>query len=263
MWGEFGFFALMAAGMVAVLQALVPLMGVLCRQPLWQQLAPSLACAQMLAMWVSFFSLMGAFLHNDFSLSYVAEHSNSLLPWYYQMSAVWGGHEGSLLLWVTILATWSGAVALFSRVLPLDMVARVLSILGMVSVAMLAFIVLTSNPFARALPLLPVDGDDLNPLLQDVGLIIHPPMLYMGYVGLAVPFAFAMAGLWAGRMDSALVAAVDAGGMVFFNNRHRARIMVGVLRAGLGRLVVLGSRRKCLVYAMAGGNRLDSLFSGE
>ncbi|AXI03169.1 heme lyase CcmF/NrfE family subunit [Aquirhabdus parva] len=203
MLGELGFFALIAALMIALLQGVVSLLGVISRQPLLQQLAPSLALAQMLSLLVSFFCLMASFLTNDFSLIYVADHSNSLLPWYYQMSAVWGGHEGSLLLWVTILGLWSGAVALFSRALPLDMIARVLSILGMVSVAMIAFIVFTSNPFLRSLPMLPVDGADLNPLLQDVGLIIHPPMLYMGYVGLAVPFSFAMAGLWAGRLDSA------------------------------------------------------------
>jgi len=203
MLGELGSFALIAALMVAVLQAVIPLVGVLCRQPLWQQLASSFAFAQMLALVVSFFCLMNAFLTNDFSLVYVAEHSNSLLPWYYQMSAVWGGHEGSLLLWAMILALWGSAVACFNRALPLAMVARVLSIMGMVSVAMLAFIVLTSSPFIHNLDALPVDGADLNPLLQDFGLIVHPPMLYMGYVGMAVPFAFALAGLWAGRLDSA------------------------------------------------------------
>jgi cytochrome c-type biogenesis protein CcmF len=203
MWGELGSFALLMAGVVALLLALIPLWGVLSRQVHWQMLAPTLALAQMVSLLVSFACLMTAFLSNDFSLRYVAEHSNSLLPWYYQMSAVWGGHEGSLLLWVTILSLWSGGVAIFGRALPLDMLARVLSILGMVSVAMIAFIVFTSSPFHHLLPELPVDGADLNPLLQDFGLIVHPPMLYMGYVGCAVPFAFALAGLWAGRLDSA------------------------------------------------------------
>jgi cytochrome c-type biogenesis protein CcmF len=203
MFGELGSFALIAGLTIALLQAVIPMLGVWFNKPVYQQLASSLACAQMFALLVSFFCLMIAFLSNDFSLIYVAEHSNSLLPWYYQMSAVWGGHEGSLLLWVTILAVWGGAVAVLSRSLPLDMTARVLSIMGMISVAMLSFVVLTSSPFAHDLTILPVDGADLNPLLQDVGLIVHPPMLYMGYVGLAVPFSFAMAGLWAGRMDSA------------------------------------------------------------
>ncbi|MDE2422188.1 MAG: heme lyase CcmF/NrfE family subunit [Gammaproteobacteria bacterium] len=203
MIGELGNFALITAWVVALLQAAIPMLGVLFCKPVYQQLGLSLAGAQMVALLTSFFCLMASFLTNDFSLIYVAEHSNSLLPWYYQMSAVWGGHEGSLLLWVTILAVWSGAVALLSRALPLDMVARVLSIMGMVSVAMLSFIVLTSSPFTHDVSILPVDGTDLNPLLQDVGLIVHPPMLYMGYVGLVVPFSFAIAGLWAGRMDSA------------------------------------------------------------
>ncbi len=203
MWGELGAFALILAGVAALLQALIPLWGILSRQPAWQQLAASLTLAQMLALLLSFGCLMTAFLHNDFSLRYVAEHSNSLLPWYYQLSAVWGGHEGSLLLWVTILALWSGLVAVLGRTLPLDMLARVLSILGMVSSAMIAFVICTSSPFIHTLPMLPVDGADLNPLLQDFGLIVHPPTLYMGYVGCAVPFAFAMAGLWAGRLDSA------------------------------------------------------------
>ncbi len=203
MSGELGNFALLTALVVALLQAIIPMLGVWLRKLIYQQLASSLACAQMVALLTSFFCLMIAFLTNDFGLVYVAEHSNSLLPWYYQMSAVWGGHEGSLLLWVTILAVWGGVVALRSRALPIDLVARVLSIMGLVSVAMLAFIVLTSSPFTHDLTVLPVDGADLNPLLQDIGLIVHPPMLYMGYVGLVVPFSFAIAGLWAGRMDSA------------------------------------------------------------
>ncbi len=203
MWGELGSFALMAAGVLALLQAIIPFRGVQRQQVHWQMLAPSFAFAQMLALLVSFACLMSAFLCNDFSLIYVAEHSNSLLPWYYQMSAVWGGHEGSLLLWVLILSLWSALVAVVGRALPRDMLARVLSILGLVSAAMIAFVVLTSSPFIHSLPLLPVDGADLNPLLQDVGLIVHPPTLYMGYVGCAVPFAFAISGLWAGRLDSA------------------------------------------------------------
>ncbi len=203
MSAELGHFLLMTGLVIALLQALLPTFGVLRRQLLWQQLAPSLAMAQFLALLGSLLCLAIAFLNNDFSLTYVAGHSNSLLPWYYQLSAVWGGHEGSLLLWVTILAGWCAAVAVFSRGLPLDMRARVLAILGAVQVGMLSFVVFTSSPFESSLPMLPVDGQDLNPLLQDFGLIVHPPTLYMGYVGMAVPFAFAMAALWAGRLDSA------------------------------------------------------------
>ncbi len=203
MFGELGNFSLLAALTIPVLQAFIPLIGVLRCEPAFQKFAQSLALAQVFALLVSFFCLMSAFLTNDFSVVYVAKHSNSLLPWYYQMSAVWGGHEGSLLLWVTILSAWGAAIALFSRTLPLDMVARVLSIMGMISVLMLSFIVWTSSPFIHDLTVLPVDGSDLNPVLQDVGLIVHPPLLYMGYVGLAVPFSFAMAALWAGRLDFA------------------------------------------------------------
>src|SRR5690606_11879224 len=128
---------------------------------------------------------------------------NSLLPWYCKFSAVWGAHEGSLLLWVLILAGWTAAVALYSRSMPLTLVARVLSVMAMIAVGFYLFLLFTSNPFERVLPFPAPDGADLNPLLQDVGLIIHPPLLYMGYVGLSVPFAFAIASLLAGRLDAA------------------------------------------------------------
>lgn len=199
---ELGYFALLLALVLAILQAVLPTLGVLRHQAPWQRLAPSLAVAGFLAMGLSFLGLMAGFLYNDFSLVYVAGHSNSLLPWYYKLSATWGGHEGSLLLWVLILAMWGMMVAVFSRGLPLDMRARVLAVLGMVQTMMLIMLIFTSSPFERTLPNLPVDGVDLNPLLQDPGLIFHPPTLYMGYVGLAVPFAFCMAGLWAGRIDA-------------------------------------------------------------
>lgn len=199
---ELGYFLLLLAFVLAILQAVLPTQGIISRRASWQRLAPSLAVAGFLAMAGSFLALMAGFYYNDFSLVYVASHSNSLLPWYYKLSAAWGGHEGSLLLWLLILAAWCAMVAVFSRALPLDMRARVLAILGMVQVMMLAMLIFTSNPFERTLPTLPVDGADLNPLLQDPGLIFHPPMLYMGYVGLAVPFAFCMAALWAGRLDA-------------------------------------------------------------
>ncbi|MDO4427551.1 MAG: heme lyase CcmF/NrfE family subunit [Moraxella sp.] len=199
---EFGYFLLLIALVLAVLQAVLPTQGVIKAQVQWQRLAPSFAVAGFLALLGSFFCLMAGFYYNDFSLVYVASHSNSLLPWYYKLSATWGGHEGSLLLWLTILAGWGAMVAFFSRALPLDMRARVLAVLGMVQVMMLSMLIFTSSPFERTLPNLPVDGTDLNPLLQDPGLIFHPPMLYMGYVGMVVPFAFCMAALWAGRLDA-------------------------------------------------------------
>ena len=199
---ELGYFALTLALVLAILQAVLPTLGVWFGQIQWQRLAPSLAVAGLFAMLVAFFGLMAGFLFNDFTLSYVATHSNTLLPWYYKLSATWGGHEGSLLLWMTIMAVWCGAVAYFSHGLPLDIRARVLAILGMVQTMMLLMLIFTSSPFERTLPVIPVDGADLNPLLQDPGLIFHPPMLYMGYVGLSVPFAFCVAALWAGRLDA-------------------------------------------------------------
>ncbi|MEC5210367.1 cytochrome c-type biogenesis protein CcmF [Psychrobacter sp. PL15] len=199
---ELGYFALLAAFVLAILQVVLPTMGVMRDQIALQRLAPSLAWAQFAAMITSFSALMAGFFYNDFSLVYVTQHSNTLLPWYYKLSATWGGHEGSLLLWMTIMATWCALVSYFSRGLPLSMRARVLVILAAVQLMMLAMMIFTSSPFDRTLPNLAVDGADLNPVLQDFGLIIHPPMLYMGYVGMVVPFAFCMAALWEGRLDA-------------------------------------------------------------
>ena len=199
---ELGYLALLAAFVLAILQVVLPTVGIVKGRVAWQRLAPSLAWAQFVAMAISFGSLMAGFYYNDFSLVYVGQHSNTLLPWYYKLSATWGGHEGSLLLWMTIMATWCALVSYFSRGLPLSMRARVLVILAGVQLMMLAMLIFTSSPFDRTLPNLIVDGADLNPVLQDFGLIIHPPMLYMGYVGMVVPFAFCMAALWEGRLDA-------------------------------------------------------------
>ena len=203
---ELGHFALILATIVALIQGVLPLTGTYLPsrslQITLQSLARPMAILQFVLVALSFAALATAFLTNDFSVTYVAQHSNSLLPKPYQFAAVWGGHEGSLLLWVLLLAVWSMAVALFSKSLPLDMVARVLSVLGLISVGFLLFILTTSNPFERLLPAA-LDGRDLNPLLQDPGLVIHPPMLYMGYVGMSVAFAFAVAALLSGRLDAA------------------------------------------------------------
>ncbi|MEY4420114.1 MAG: Cytochrome c-type biosis protein CcmF [Pseudomonadota bacterium] len=203
---ELGNFALILAAVVALLQGVLPILGTLVRdtqtQVTLQSLARPTSALQFMLVTFAFGALATSFLSNDFSVLYVAQHSNSLLPKVYQFSAVWGGHEGSLLLWVLLLALWSVAVAVFSRSLPLDMVARVLGVLGLISVGFLLFILTTSNPFERLLPAA-LDGKDLNPLLQDPGLVIHPPMLYMGYVGMAVAFAFAVSALMSGRLDAA------------------------------------------------------------
>jgi cytochrome c-type biogenesis protein CcmF len=203
---ELGNFALMLAAVVAVMQGVLPIAGTLVREPqtqiTLQSLARSTAALQFALVAFAFGALAASFLNNDFSVLYVSQHSNSLLPKPYQFAAVWGGHEGSLLLWVLLLSLWTVAVAVFSRSLPLDMVARVIGVLGLISVGFLLFILTTSNPFERLLPAA-LDGKDLNPLLQDPGLVIHPPMLYMGYVGMAVAFAFAVSALMSGRLDAA------------------------------------------------------------
>ena len=203
---ELGNFALMLAAVVAVMQGVLPIAGTLVRNPqtqiTLQSLARPTAALQFALVAFAFGALAASFLNNDFSVLYVSQHSNSLLPKPYQFAAVWGGHEGSLLLWVLLLSLWTVAVAVFSRSLPLDMVARVIGVLGLISVGFLLFILTTSNPFERLLPAA-LDGKDLNPLLQDPGLVIHPPMLYMGYVGMAVAFAFAVSALMSGRLDAA------------------------------------------------------------
>ncbi|BDU53878.1 heme lyase CcmF/NrfE family subunit [Limnohabitans sp. INBF002] len=203
---ELGNFALMLAAVVAVMQGVLPIAGTLVRnsqtQITLQSLARPTAALQFVLVAFAFGALAASFLNNDFSVLYVSQHSNSLLPKPYQFAAVWGGHEGSLLLWVLLLSLWTVAVAVFSRSLPLDMVARVIGVLGLISVGFLLFILTTSNPFERLLPAA-MDGKDLNPLLQDPGLVIHPPMLYMGYVGMAVAFAFAVSALMSGRLDAA------------------------------------------------------------
>ncbi|TNE76059.1 MAG: heme lyase CcmF/NrfE family subunit [Gammaproteobacteria bacterium] len=203
MIAEYGHFALILALVLALLQSLIPLAGASLGNRLWMASARPLVVGQTVMVAFSFGCLVSLFLHDDFSVRYVAANSNTLLPDHYKVSAVWGAHEGSLLLWVLILALWSFAVALFSQSLPRSLVARVLSVMGMISVGFYLFLLFTSNPFERNLPFSPMEGADLNPLLQDFGLIVHPPMLYMGYVGFSVAFAFAIAALLAGRMDAA------------------------------------------------------------
>lgn len=200
---EIGHFAVWLALGLAVLQSFAPLLGTFKQQQSWINLARPLAIMQFLLVSLSLIALAWAFYYNDFSIAYVANHSNSDLPWGYRLSAIWGGHEGSLLLWVWMLVAWGAAVALLSRSVPPSMVAKVLAVMGMIGVGFLSFMLFTSNPFARILPWFPIDGADLNPLLQDPGLVVHPPMLYMGYVGFSVAFAFAVAGLISGRLDPA------------------------------------------------------------
>lgn len=203
MIAELGHFSLILALGLAVSLMTLPALGVRTGRTAWMQLGGSLAVGMFVFVAISFACLGAAFLQDDFSVKYVAQNSNSHLPVYYKFSAIWGAHEGSFLLWTLVMAGWTLAVSVFSNTLTLDMRARVLSILGGLTVGFLLFILLTSNPFERSLPVFPDEGADLNPLLQDIGLIVHPPMLYMGYVGFSVPFAFAIAALTSGRLDSA------------------------------------------------------------
>jgi cytochrome c-type biogenesis protein CcmF len=199
---ELGQIALLIALALSVIQVVFPLVGAHRGNTSWMMLAIPAARLQLLFVAIAFALLTYSFLVHDFSVRYVAEHSNTRLPTQYLFSAVWGGHEGSLLLWALTLSAWTGAVTWFSRSIPLPMISRVLAVLGIVAIGFLLFMLMTSNPFDRlAVP--PPDGRDLNPLLQDFGLIVHPPMLYMGYVGFAVPFAFAVAAMLAGRLDAA------------------------------------------------------------
>jgi cytochrome c-type biogenesis protein CcmF len=197
---ELGQLALILALLLAAAQCLLPLIGAQTGNRALIATARPIVAGQAVFVALAFAILTYAFLTQDFSVKYVALNSNLRLPWYYRFSAVWGAHEGSLLLWVLILNVWTVAVAAFSQRLPDDFIARVLSVLGFIAFGFLLFTALTSNPFERALPM-PFDGNDLNPVLQDPGLIMHPPMLYTGYVGFSVAFAFALAALIGGELD--------------------------------------------------------------
>ena len=198
---ELGQVALILALLLACLQAVVPLAGAQRNKTSWMAVARPAAFAQLVLLLFAFVVLTIGFVTQDFSIVYVAENSNTLLPMVYRYPAVWGAHEGSLLLWTLTLAVWNAAVAEFSRELPDQVMARVMGVMGVVSVGFLAFLVFTSNPFTRLLPA-PIEGRDLNPLLQDFGMVIHPPMLYIGYVGFVVPFAFSVAALIDGHVDA-------------------------------------------------------------
>ena len=201
MISELGHYALILALAVACVQASVPLVGAARGWSDWMRLGTSAALLQLLLVGLSFAALLHAFISSDFSVALVANHSNSAMPMLYKVTATWGNHEGSMLLWVLILALFGGMVAAFGRDLPLPLKARALSVQAMIGVAFLAFILFTSNPFERLVNV-PIDGRDLNPLLQDIGLAIHPPFLYIGYVGLSMAYSFAVAALIEGRVDA-------------------------------------------------------------
>ena len=198
---ELGQFALALALCLALVQCALPIAGAARGNATWMAVARPAAQGQFVFVAIAFGCLAWSFANNDFSVLNVATNSNSHLPLHYRIAATWGSHEGSMLLWVLVLTIWTVAVTVFSRHLPAEVVARVLGVMGFVSVGFLAFMLFTSNPFDRLLPPAP-DGRDLNPLLQDPGMVFHPPLLYMGYVGFSVAFSFAIAALLAGKLDA-------------------------------------------------------------
>jgi cytochrome c-type biogenesis protein CcmF len=200
---ELGQFSLILAFCLSILLGSIPLVGAAKGNQLWMSLARPLSAGVFVFLAISILILAYAFVADDFSVQFVAQHSNTLLPTRYKMTAVWGGHEGSFLLWTFMLSGWMLAVSIYSKSLPIDFVARVLGVLGILCTAYILFMLATSNPFDRIVPLPPQDGADLNSALQDIGFIIHPPTLYMGYVGFSVVFAFAIAALLSGRLDAA------------------------------------------------------------
>src|SRR5471030_716024 len=201
MTAEIGQFALVLALMLAIVQALAPLVGAWRVDPVLMAVGRNAALLQGAFVIIAFASLVAGYVGNDFSIALVAAHSNSAQPLAYRIAATWGSHEGSMLLWVLILGIYGGAVARFGGALRETLQARVLGVQGLIGVAFLGFLIFTSNPFLRLSPV-PLEGTELNPLLQDPGLVFHPPMLYLGYVGFSVAFAFAIAALIEGRVDA-------------------------------------------------------------
>jgi cytochrome c-type biogenesis protein CcmF len=200
---ELGSFSLILALCLSIILGTLPLAGAQLNNQLWMSLARPLTAGVFVFLAIAFAILVYAFETDDFSVSFVAQHSNTLLPYRYKLTAAWGGHEGSFLLWTFMLAGWMLAVSTFSKSMPIDFVARVLGVLGLLITGYILFMLATSNPFDRIVPLPPADGADLNSALQDIGFIVHPPTLYMGYVGFSVVFAFAIAALLSGRLDAA------------------------------------------------------------
>ncbi|MCX7090877.1 MAG: heme lyase CcmF/NrfE family subunit [Legionellales bacterium] len=202
MIAELGVYSLVWALVFSLLLVIVPMLGIWKQNTVWMQSATTYVQAQLLCIVLAYLCLSICFLRDDFTVVYVLANSSLALPWFYKLCAVWGGHEGSMLLWVLILALWTTAVAVASPHLDERIRVRVLIVLGLLSTGFILFILMTSSPFTRQFEVLQTQGRDLNPLLQDPGFLFHPPMLYMGYVGFAVAFAFAIAVLWLGKIES-------------------------------------------------------------
>ena len=261
MIAEAGHYALVLALGLALIQSTVPLLGARWGDHALMNVARSTALAQLLFVAASFALLTMLHVMSDFSVVNVFENSHSMKPLLYKITGVWGNHEGSMLLWVSILALFGGLVAAFGNNLPLSLRADVLAVQGWVAAAFYLFILITSNPFLRiASP--PIEGRDLNPVLQDIGLAVHPPMLYLGYVGFSISFSFAVAALIEGRIDAAWARWVRPWTLVAWilpHARHRDGIVLGRSRTRLGRLVVLGSGRERLADAVACRHRAAAL----
>jgi len=202
MLAELGHLSVIIAFMVAIVQSIIPMLGAAKGYIGWMDAARPSAIIQFLLILFAFIMLTISFVTSDFSVKLVASNSHSLKPLLYKISGVWGNHEGSMLLWILILAFYGALVAVFGNRLPIILKARVLSVQAMIGVAFIAFLLFTSNPFERLI-FPPFDGKDLNPLLQDPGLAFHPPFLYLGYVGLSMTFSFAIAALIQGSVDAA------------------------------------------------------------
>ena len=202
MIAEIGLFSMVLALLFAIMLVVVPTLGLWFKKPALQATSRVYVCGQFAFIALAYCCLTLCFLRNDFTVAYVLTNSSISLPWFYKLCAVWGGHEGSMLLWVAILSLWMLAVNFFSKHLDEAIRVRVLVVLGALSVGFILFLLSTSNPFTRQFHVLNSQGRDLNPLLQDPGFLFHPPMLYMGYVGFSVAFSFAIAALWLGRVES-------------------------------------------------------------
>jgi len=242
MYAELGQYAIILALIFAVVQAIIPMIGAQKGWSNWMSLGVPVAQIQFILILLAFAALTYAFVVSDFSVRLVAANSHSDKPMLYKVTGVWGNHEGSMLLWNLILALFGAAVATFGNNLPPALKARVLSVQAMIGVAFLAFLIFTSNPFLRLDPA-PINGQGLNPLLQDPGLAFHPPFLYVGYVGLSMAFSFAIAALIEGKVDAAWARWVRPWTLAAWIalTIGISRQLVGLLRARLGRLVVLGS----------------------
>lgn len=227
---ELGLLSLLGALALSLLLSIVPPVGLYCRRALLARYSAPLSYGACLFITLSISLLGYSFAADDFSVMYVAQHSNSHLPVFFKIAAVWGGHEGSMLFWLFSLSVWTALLAAFSRRMDPQVSTIALAVLGLLMMGFCLFVLSFSNPFERVFPA-PLEGRDLNPMLQDVGLIFHPPLLYLGYVGFAVNFALAVAALVSGKMDAAVAywSRLGAGGVGVPDRRHYSRILVGLL----------------------------------